>query len=396
MSLNSTPVADRLFIGIFGKRNAGKSSLINALIGQKLSIVSEVPGTTTDPVQKTMELLPLGPVIIIDTPGLDDEGELGCQRVEKAYQTLRKCDIALLVIDGTAGMSDADNKILAQIKQRDLPYLIVANKSDLVSVELKPIVGEEQFFIAVSALSGKKIAELKERIAVIVKEPQAMLPIIADLLAEGDLVVLVTPIDASAPKGRLILPQQQTIREILEAHAFCMVVQESELSAALNATKQKPRMVVTDSQAFKKVAAVTPEDIPLTSFSILFARHKGSLHILLEGVVVLDKLKDGDRVLIAEGCTHHRQCEDIGTIKLPAWLTNYTGKELNFVFCSGTEFPADLSPYSLLIHCGGCMLNEKEMRYRVTHTLTQSVPITNYGMVIAQVNGILQRSLQFK
>ncbi|MDD2221010.1 MAG: [FeFe] hydrogenase H-cluster maturation GTPase HydF [Clostridia bacterium] len=395
MSLNSTPISDRLCIGIFGKRNAGKSSLINALTGQNLAIVSEVAGTTTDPVQKAMELLPLGPVVIIDTPGLDDEGDLGLQRVEKAYQALRKCDIALLVIDGTAGISIDDKKILSQIKQKALPYLIVINKSDLAEGELQPVKGEELFSISVSALNGKNITELKERITALVKEPEPKLPIIADLLTEGDLVILVTPIDASAPKGRLILPQQQTIREILDAHAFCLVVQDSELATALRTARQKPRIVVTDSQAFKNVAAVTPDEIPLTSFSILFARHKGSLKTLLMGIDALDKLKDGDRLLIAEGCTHHRQCEDIGTVKLPAWITKYTGKNLNFIFCSGTEFPSDLSSYNLVIHCGGCMLNEKEMQYRMSQSAAQSIPITNYGMVIAKINGILQRSLQF-
>lgn len=403
MSLNSTPSADRIHIGIFGKRNAGKSSLINAITGQNLAIVSDTKGTTTDPVLKAMELLPLGPVVLIDTPGLDDEGGLGALRVEKAYQILNKTDIALLVTDSAAGMTEADERILKRIRDKQIPYLIVKNKADLTAGR-----SDNQTFhtqtddsdnptaheISVSALSGFQIQELKERLAALVPNETDALPIVRDLLEPGDFVVLVVPIDASAPKGRLILPQQQTIRDILDADAVSIVVKDTQLKETLAKLGAKPKLVITDSQAFKRVAEDVPEDIPLTSFSILFARHKGDLRTLADGAKTLDTLSDGDTVLISEGCTHHRQCGDIGTEKLPRWISGHTKKELHFEFTSGTEFPADLSKYSLIIHCGGCTLNEREMKYRLRCACDQHIPITNYGTAIAHMNGILDRSLE--
>lgn len=390
MSLNSTPSADRIHIGIFGRRNAGKSSIINAITGQNLAIVSDIKGTTTDPVLKAMELLPLGPVVLIDTPGLDDEGELGELRIKKAYQILNKTDIALLVVDSSVGMTLEDEKILSRIQEKRIPYLIVKNKCDLLS----EAIPSEEHTIFVSAANGKHISELKERIAALVPSDETEIPIVRDLLKPGDFVVLVVPIDSSAPKGRLILPQQQTIRDILEAGAVSIVVKDTELKETLENLGKSPALVITDSQAFKEVAKIVPHEIPLTSFSILFARHKGDLSIVAEGAHAIEQLKNGDTILISEGCTHHRQCEDIGTVKIPRLLKNYTQADLNLEFTSGTEFPEDLSKYKLIIHCGGCTLNEREMKYRLRCAKDQNVPITNYGTAIAHINGILKRSLE--
>ena len=390
MSLNSTPSADRIHIGIFGRRNAGKSSIINAITGQNLAIVSDIKGTTTDPVLKAMELLPLGPVVLIDTPGLDDEGELGELRIKKAYQILNKTDIALLVVDSSIGMTIEDEKILSRIQNKNIPYLIVYNKCDIFT----EAASQSDNTISVSASTGTHIHELKEWIAALAPKSADSLPIVRDLLKSNDFVVLVVPIDSSAPKGRLILPQQQTIRDILEAGAVSVVVKDTELKETLNNLGKKPALVITDSQAFKEVAKIVPEDIPLTSFSILFARHKGDLDIVANGAHAIEQLKDGDTILISEGCTHHRQCEDIGTVKIPRLLKNYTQADLNLEFTSGTEFPEDLSKYSLIIHCGGCTLNEREMKYRLRCAKDQNVPITNYGTAIAHMNGILRRSLE--
>lgn len=390
MGMNSTPSSERVHIGIFGKRNAGKSSLINALTGQDLAIVSEVRGTTTDPVSKAMELLPLGPVVMIDTPGLDDEGELGSLRVKKGYQVLNKTDIAVLVVDGTEGMTEVDRKLLARIRAKEIPWIVVFNKSDLA----KPVLPKGETYLAVSSTTRENIQELKEMIARQVPDENQGRRLVDDLLQPSDFVVLVVPIDKAAPKGRLILPQQQTIRDILEADAVSIVVRENELKNTLAELGKKPRMVITDSQAFQQVAADTPEDITLTSFSILFARYKGELKPYAEGVKALETIQDGDRILISEGCTHHRQCDDIGTVKLPRWIRAYTGVEPEFSFTSGVEFPEDLSPYKMIIHCGGCMLNAREMRYRIACARDAGVPITNYGMAIAYMNGILERSLR--
>lgn len=390
MSLNSTPSADRIHIGIFGRRNAGKSSIINAITGQNLAIVSDIKGTTTDPVLKAMELLPLGPVVLIDTPGLDDEGELGELRIKKAYQILNKTDIALLVVDSSIGMTIEDEKILSRIQNKNIPYLIVYNKCDIFT----EAASQSDNTISVSASTGTHIHELKERIAALAPKSTDSLPIVRDLLKTNDFVVLVVPIDSSAPKGRLILPQQQTIRDILEAGAVSVVVKDTELKETLNNLGKKTALAITDSQAFKEVAKIVPEDIPLTSFSILFARHKGDLDIVANGAHAIEQLKDGDTILISEGCTHHRQCEDIGTVKIPRLLKNYTQADLNLEFTSGTEFPEDLSKYSLIIHCGGCTLNEREMKYRLRCAKDQNVPITNYGTAIAHMNGILRRSLE--
>lgn len=390
MSLNSTPSADRVHIGIFGRRNAGKSSIINAITGQNLAIVSDTKGTTTDPVLKAMELLPLGPVVLIDTPGLDDEGALGKLRIEKAYQVLNKTDIALLVVDSSVGITEEDEKILAKIRDKNIPYLVVYNKCDI----LPKMNSTTDYAISVSASAGTHIHELKERIAALAPQSTDSPPIVRDLLKPNDFVILVVPIDASAPKGRLILPQQQTIRDILEAGAISIVVKDSELKETLTTLGKNPALVITDSQAFKEVSKVVPESIPLTSFSILFARHKGDLGTVANGAHAIEKLKDGDMILISEGCTHHRQCEDIGTVKIPRLLTKYTGKDLHFSFTSGVEFPSDLSKYQLIIHCGGCTLNEREMKYRLRCAKDQEVPITNYGTAIAHMNGILKRSLK--
>ena len=390
MSLNSTVSAERVHIGFFGLRNAGKSSLVNAVTGQQLSVVSEVLGTTTDPVKKAMELLPLGPVVIIDTPGMDDEGQLGEQRVLKAKQILRQTDIAILVVDGHKGLQTADRELIELFKNRNLPYITVYNKADL----LPEIPKETETEIYVSSGTKAGIFELKEKIARMVKSNESDRKIVADLVKAGDTVILVTPIDSAAPKGRLILPQQQTLRELLEVGVVSMVVRESELKEALDSLKTPPALVVTDSQAFQIVSQTVPREIPLTSFSILFARYKGDLAAVIGGAAALDRLKEGDKVLISEGCTHHRQCKDIGTVKLPGWIENYTGKKLSYSFTSGTEFPEDVSEYALVVHCGGCMLNEKEMKSRLKICTEQGVPVTNYGIAIAQMHGILKRSIE--
>ena len=398
MGMNQTPASERVHISFFGKRNAGKSSVINAVTGQDLSIVSSVMGTTTDPVYKTMELLPLGPVMIIDTPGIDDEGELGALRVRKSYQVLNKTDIAILVIDSTIGKTEEEFALIHHFHKKKIPYLVVYNKIDLLSnEEIKDLAmsvrpGE----VLVSASSNMNIYELKEKIASLKPEDTHKYPLIQDLIEPLDLVILVVPIDKAAPKGRLILPQQQTIRDILERGALSLVVRDTELKDTLEhfrAQGIRPRLVVTDSQAFARVSRDTPEDITLTSFSILFARYKGELETQLKGVSSLSSLEDGDRILISEGCTHHRQCGDIGTSKIPDWIRNYTGKKPVFEFTSGTEFPEDVSSYKMVVHCGGCMLNEREMKYRIACCQDQGVPITNYGILIAQVTGILKRSL---
>ena len=409
MGLNSTPSGERLHIGIFGRRNAGKSSIINALTGQKLAIVSDVAGTTTDPVQKAMELLPLGPVVMIDTPGLDDVGELGELRVRKAHQMLNKCDIALLVIDGTGGFTDEDLRIFSGILEKKIPYAIVLNKSDLVTEDdrkkaltdkLSPAQAngipdsESLRALWVSAETGSGISELKEMIAAIAPQEDPDHRIVGDLIEPGDIIVLVVPVDKAAPKGRLILPQQQTIRDILDSDASAVVVKETGYKETLGSLAKKPRLVITDSQVFGRVAAETPADIPFTSFSVLFARYKGELRSLVEGAHALDSLKDGDRVLISEGCSHHRQCGDIGTEKLPAWIKKHSGKDIGFEFTSGTEFPAEPGSYALIVHCGGCMLNEREMKYRIRCAADAGVPMTNYGTAIAHMNGILDKSLE--
>lgn len=388
MGLNNTPMAERVHIGIFGRRNAGKSSIINAMTGQNLAIVSDVAGTTTDPVLKAMELLPLGPVVIIDTPGLDDEGELGRLRVQKAYQVLNKTDIAVVVIDGSVGRTAADEEILERIREKKIPYMIVKNKSDLQAAEK-----DEENVISVSAKTGQNIYALKERIAALAPKEDMARKIVGDLLKPNDLAVLVVPIDSAAPKGRLILPQQQTIRDILEAGAVSVVTRDRELKETLASLGKKPKLVITDSQIFGRVSKEVPADMQLTSFSILMARYKGDLKPNVKGARALEQLQDGDVVLISEGCTHHRQCEDIGTVKLPRWIKEHTGKELRFEFTSGTEFPLDLSSYKLIVHCGGCMLNEREMKYRLKCAEDQGIPMTNYGICIAYINGILERSL---
>ena len=391
MGLNSTPSANRIHISFLGRRNAGKSSVINAVTGQDLAVVSDVKGTTTDPVYKAMELLPLGPVMMIDTPGMDDEGELGELRVQKTKQVLRKTDIAVLVIDSTVGLGDLETEWFTLLKARNIPILIVWNKMDLVSE--KPIFDSEIQQVFVSASCRKGIEELKEKLASFAQGERKEQPLVADLVKPLDTVILVVPIDGSAPKGRLILPQQQVIRELLEAGAFSVVVKDTEYKALLNKMQEKPKLVITDSQVFKQVSKDTPDDIPLTSFSILMARKKSFLKIASEGVRALDAIGDGDKILIAEGCTHHRQCEDIGTVKLPGWIKKYTQAEPEFVFCSGTEFPEDLSAYKLVIHCGGCMLNEREMQYRMQSAMAQNIPFTNYGIAIAHMNQILERSV---
>lgn len=398
MGMNQTPASERVHISFFGKRNAGKSSVINAVTGQDLAIVSSVRGTTTDPVYKTMELLPLGPVMIIDTPGIDDEGELGALRVRKSYQVLNKTDIAILVVDSTTGKGEEELALIHRFHKKGIPYLVVYNKIDLLSgEEIKDLAmsvrpGE----VLVSATDGMNIQELKEKIATLKPEDTHKYPLIQDLIKPLDLVILVVPIDKAAPKGRLILPQQQTIRDILERRALSLVVRDTELKSTLDYFLSHgvcPKMVVTDSQAFARVSKDVPENITLTSFSILFSRYKGELETQLEGVAALSSIQDDDRILIAEGCTHHRQCGDIGTCKIPNWIRNYTGKKPVFEFTSGTEFPDDVSSYKMVVHCGGCMLNEREMKYRIACCHDQGVPITNYGLLIAQVTGILKRSL---
>ena len=390
MSLNDTPSANRIHIGFFGCRTAGKSSVVNAITGQELAVVSDVLGTTTDPVQKAMELLPLGPVMIIDTPGFDDVGELGEKRIQKTKQILNRTDIAVLVVDAKKGFTATDKLLLALIQEKELPYLIIYNKSDL----LEKIPKEEEHSIYISALEKIGIRECKEKLAHQIPTEDMTLQIVGDLLCPGDLAVLVIPIDSAAPKGRLILPQQQVIRDILEAGAAAVTVRNTELARTLQKLEGKVRMVITDSQAFEEVAAIVPKEIPLTSFSILMARFKGYLETAVKGIQAVDSLKDGDRILVSEGCTHHRQCEDIGTVKLPNWLLKYTGKDLKFEWSSGREFKEDLSPYAMVIHCGGCMLNEREVKYRMKCAVDQGIPFTNYGIAIAYMKGILQRSIE--
>ncbi|MDR3145927.1 MAG: [FeFe] hydrogenase H-cluster maturation GTPase HydF [Treponema sp.] len=397
MGLNDTPSAGRAHIGFFGRRNAGKSSVVNAVTGQETAIVSALKGTTTDPVYKAMELLPLGPVVIIDTPGIDDEGALGELRVRKAKQVLNKTDAAVLVVDALAGKTAADEDLIRLFREKSVKYLVAYNKSDLLpggkgaAPASPPGTSGDEIFI--SAREKFNIEALKERIAALAVTEEPKFRILGDLIGPGDFVVLVTPIDKAAPKGRLILPQQQTIRDILEGDAAAIVVKEFELRETLEHLGKKPRLVVTDSQVFAKVAADTPRDIPLTSFSILFARYKGTLSAAVRGVRAIDGLRDGDRVLIAEGCTHHRQCDDIGTVKLPRWIRNYSGAEPDFTFSSGAEFPEDLSPFKAVIHCGACMLNEREVLYRQKCTADGGIPFTNYGIVIAHIQGILKRSV---
>ena len=387
-NLNQTPNANRLHIGFFGRRNAGKSSVVNAVTGQNLSIISDVKGTTTDPVLKAMELLPIGPVVIIDTPGIDDEGALGMLRVQKTKQILNKTDIAVLVSDSALKMSEAEENLIALFKEKKIPYVIVYNKSDLSKKECR---NENE--LCVSAKTGENIYALKEKITVLAKQENITKRIICDKLSPQDTVLLVTPIDASAPKGRMILPQVQVIREVLDSRAVCITVQPEQLKFALENLKSPPVMVITDSQVFGKVKQLVPQDILLTSFSILFARYKGDLRQAVAGVKALERIQDGDKILIAEGCTHHRQCDDIGTVKIPRFLKQYTGKKLRIETSSGMEFPEDLSSYGLVIHCGGCMLNEREVRWRMHCALAQDVPITNYGIAIAHMKGILRRSI---
>lgn len=388
MGLNEVSSGERTHIGFFGMRNAGKSSLVNAFTGQQLSVVSDVKGTTTDPVKKAMELLPMGPVLIIDTPGIDDEGALGEMRVQKAKEILSKTDIAILVCDCRKGVTETDEKLVSAFKEKNIPYVLCFNKSDLPHKE------ENENAIYVSSVTGENIDLLKNTVARLAEKNKTKKYIVSDLLSEGDVVVLVTPIDEAAPKGRLILPQQQTIRDILDKGAIAVTVQDNQLKTALESLGAKPKMVITDSQAFGKVSKIVPEDIPLTSFSILFARYKGELEALVDGAKKLDSLKDGDKVLISEGCTHHRQCNDIGTVKMPGWIKKHSGKEIEFTFTSGGEFPENLSEYALVVHCGGCMLNEREMKNRQERANSQKIPMVNYGMAIAHMNGILKRSLQ--
>ena len=410
MGLNSTPSANRVHIGFFGRRNAGKSSVVNAVTGQELAVVSDTKGTTTDPVYKSMELLPIGPVMIIDTPGFDDEGALGELRVRKTKQVLNKTDIAVLVVDATEGKKQCDEELIRIFKEKEIPYIIVNNKADLLSDEISEKVcqnnvseqrkaeqnallssGQEQY---VSALTGAGIYELKECIGKLTPNEDMTLKIVGDLLHPGDFVVLVVPIDSAAPKGRLILPQQQTIRDVLEANAAAIVVKESELKQTLEQLGRSPAMVITDSQVFEQVSEEVSKEIPLTSFSILMARYKGYLETAVNGVAAIDHLKDGDKILISEGCTHHRQCDDIGTVKIPRWLKQHTGKELIIETSSGTEFPEDLTSYALVIHCGGCMLNQREITYRQKTAGDNGVPFTNYGITIAHLKGILKRSVE--
>lgn len=388
MGLNETPSSERVHIGFFGRRNAGKSSVVNAVTGQELSVVSEVKGTTTDPVYKSMELLPMGPVVIIDTPGFDDEGVLGEMRVRKTKQILNRSDCAVLVVDGAVGKTKTDEELILLFKEKKIPYVVAYNKCDLTGL-LNYDDG-----LSVSASEGQFIHELKERIGSLVNTGDTKMRIVGDLLNPYDLVVLVIPIDEAAPKGRLILPQQQVIRDILEAGAISVAVRDTELKETLERLGTRPALVITDSQAFEQVSKDTPEEILLTSFSILLARYKGFLEEAVKGVAAIGDLKDGDKILISEGCTHHRQCDDIGTIKLPRWLRQHTGKALLIETSSGREFPEDLSSYKLIIHCGGCMLNEREMEYRGKCAADAKVPFTNYGIAIAYMKGILKRSIK--
>jgi len=398
MSLNATPRSNRVHIALFGKRNAGKSSIINAITNQEIAIVSEVKGTTTDPVYKSMEILPIGPCVIIDTAGLDDIGNLGELRIKKTMEVLNKTDVALFAIDATVGISDDDRIIIDKIKEKKIPLIIVLNKIDINEVSKEEIVSLTRELkvtvIAISALKKQGIKELKKKIINILPEDEDKFRIVGDLLNPGDFVVLVTPIDKAAPKGRLILPQQQTIRDILESDGMAIVTKEYELKETLESISKKPRLVITDSQAFLKVAADTPKDILMTSFSILFARYKGDLEQLVRGAKEIEKLKDGDKVLVSEGCTHHRQADDIGRVKIPRWIRQVSGKKIDFEFSSGSSFPDDVEKYSLIVHCGGCMLNRRGMLYRINNAKSIGVPIVNYGVLIAYVQGILSRALE--
>ena len=387
MSLSNTPSSERIHIGFFGLRNAGKSSLVNAVTGQELSVVSDVLGTTTDPVKKAMELLPLGPVVIIDTPGFDDTGTLGELRVKKTRKVLASVDIAVLVVDASKGKTEDDLTLINLFNERKIPFIIAYNKADLASADIN-----NKNEILVSAKDNKNIGELKELMASLLKTKEEKF-ILADLVGAGDTVVLVTPIDESAPKGRLILPQQQTLRELLDLHCKPILCQPQELKATLENFKVKPGLVITDSQVFGVVSKDVPEDINLTSFSILFARYKGDLETLIQGAAALKTLKDGDKVLISEGCTHHRQCGDIGTVKLPKWIKDFTGKNIEFSFTSGGDFPEELGEFALVVHCGGCMLNNREMAYRLNMAKAEGTPIVNYGVLIAHIHGILKKSL---
>lgn len=389
MGLNAQPSGERVHIGFFGLRNAGKSSVVNRVTGQTLSIVSDVKGTTTDPVQKAMELLPIGPVVIIDTPGIDDEGTLGEERVRRALRVLEKTDIAVLVTDSTRGLQPAEQELIELFRKREIPFVIAHNKADLTSVPAS--VPENEIYV--SAAADSNIRELKELIARAVKPTEPEKRLVADLLEPNDTVVLVVPIDSAAPKGRLILPQQQTIRDILEAGAISLVTRETELTRTLESLREPPRLVITDSQTFGIVDNLVPKNVQLTSFSILFARYKGNLRQAILGAAQLNSLQDGDTVLISEGCTHYRQCGDIGTEKLPNWIRRFTGKDVQFSFTAGNEFPEDVSKYALVVHCGGCMLNEREMQYRLRHSAERNVPMTNYGIAIAHMHGILDRAL---
>lgn len=399
--MNQTPTSERVHIGFFGRRNAGKSSVMNAVTGQNLAVVSQVKGTTTDPVYKSMELLPLGPVTLMDTPGIDDTGELGALRVKKSYQALNKTDTAVVVLDGALGATPEDLALIAKIREKKIPWLAVVNKQDQLTPARQQeietdLVGDgipKEQILWVSATEKTGIFELKERLAHLAKPEENQQPLVSDLVSPEDFVVLVVPIDKAAPKGRLILPQQQVIRDLLDTGAIPVVCRDTELESTLTRLGQTPRLVITDSQAFEKVSRITPESIPLTSFSILFARYKGTLEPSVKGAAALDTLEDGDTVLICEGCTHHRQCDDIGSVKLPRWIGEYTKKELNFAFTSGTEFPDELEQYKMIVHCGGCMLNAREMKYRMSCALDQEVPMTNYGILIAQLKGILKRSV---
>jgi len=404
MGLNDTVSSERIHIGFFGMRNAGKSSLVNAITGQQLSVVSDVKGTTTDPVKKAMELLPLGPVVIIDTPGLDDEGELGSLRVQKAKQILGQTDIAVLVVDAAVGMSSLDEELVREFEARKIPYVVVYNKADLlentivencaegISKESGAISTENILYV--STVTGEGIHSLKEKLGSFTSKCKKDKVLVSDLLEAGDVVVLVTPIDESAPKGRLILPQQLVIRDILDKHGIVVTCQDSELRQTLSGLAKKPKMVITDSQVFGRVSKDVPGEIPLTSFSILMARYKGDLETLVQGAAALSKLQNGDKVLISEGCTHHRQCNDIGTVKMPGWIREFAGVEPEFVFTSGMEFPEDLSQYSVIVHCGGCTLNEAEMQNRIRRAVDAKVPIVNYGIAIAHLHGILKRSVE--
>lgn len=389
MSLNDVSSGERVHIGFFGMRNSGKSSVVNAVTGQSLAVVSDVKGTTTDPVKKAMELLPIGPVVVIDTPGIDDEGELGALRVNKTKEIFAKTDVAVLVVDSSRGVSEEDNALINQFKERNIPYVIVYNKNDLSGVDL---VSDNE--ISVSAVKGDGIKELKEKIGALAKAKAVPKYIVGDILPAGSVVVLVTPIDESAPKGRLILPQQLTLRELLDFRHRVVVCQTEELADTLSVLSRKPDLVITDSQVFGSVSRILPEDVRLTSFSILMARYKGDLETLVNGAIALKSIADGDKILISEGCTHHRQCNDIGTVKMPGWIKEFTGKEPEFVFTSGGEFPDDLSDIRAVIHCGGCMLNEREMKSRIEKAVKSDTPIVNYGVAIAYMNGILKRSLE--